>query len=101
MSAQRHFTMSTLSATIAIRQYLHNHVGVSSEEAAISLQRLDSDIAANDFASGLEVHTLIPGQLTFTNPTLDLMVVLASLIAHHRPFWVRGFPYGRSRVLEM
>jgi hypothetical protein len=101
MSAQRHFTMSTLSATIAIRQYLHNHTGVSSEDAATSLQRLDCDIAANDFASGLEVNALIPDHLTFANPVTDLMAALASLIAHHRPFWMRGFPYGRSRVSEM
>ena len=48
MSARRHFTMSALSATIAIRQYLQNHSGVDPGTATISLRRLDADIAAND-----------------------------------------------------
>jgi hypothetical protein len=101
MSAQRHFTMSTLGATIAIRQYLDSHPELNAESAITSLKRLDADVAANDFASGLEVHAILPSTLKFKDPTLDLQASLAILIKHHQPFWLRGFPYGRDRVAEM
>ena len=100
-AAQRHFTMSTLSATIAIRQYLSKHPGVDVASAATSLRRLDVDVAADDFESGVELHLILPKDITFKNPTKDLQEVLAALIDYHKPWWVKAFPYGRTRVRDM
>src|ERR1700678_307426 len=101
MSAQRHFTMSALSATIAMRQYLSKHAQVDAVSAATSLRRLDADVAADDFESGVEVHYILPNNITFKSPTKDLQAALAALIYYHKPWWVKGFPYGRGRVKDM
>ena len=101
MSAQRHFTMSALSATIAIRQYLSKHPDVDAESAAVSLRRFDADVAADDFEAGVEVHYILSGDIVFKNPTKDLQAALAALVAYHKPWWIRGFPYGRARVKDM
>jgi hypothetical protein len=101
MSARRHFTMSALSATIAIRQYINNHAGLDAKTATVSLRRIDADIAANDFSAGLEVHEILPTDISFQNTTADLRASLFALIEYHQPLWLRGFPYGRDRVLTM
>jgi Domain of unknown function (DUF3883) len=101
MTTQRHFTMSALSATIAIRLYLNNHPEVDSQTATVSLRRYDADIAANDFEAGLEIHNILSNGITFKNPTADLRASLSELIDHHQPLWLRGFPYGRDRVIRM
>lgn len=93
--------MSALSAVIAIRQYILAHSDVPAEEAALSVQRVDVDLAANDYEAGLELHALLPPTISFNTPSLDLRVALAALIAHYRPWWVRGFLAGRDRVSEM
>jgi hypothetical protein len=101
MSTQRHFTMSALNAAIAIRRYRNNHDGVTPTDAAISLQRLDADTAANDFASGLELCDILPDHLSFVDLLSDLRSSLTKLIYYHKPIWIRAFPYGRSRVAEL
>jgi uncharacterized membrane protein len=74
---------------------------VTADEAALSVQRIDVDLAANDYQAGLELHALLPSTICFNAPTFDLRLALAVLIAHYKPWWVRGFPAGRDRVSEM
>jgi hypothetical protein len=98
MLTQRHFSMSTLSATIAIRRYIASHPEADAESAAISIRRLDADLAYNDFAAGLELHRILPSALAFGDPQGDLRSTLSFLISQIRPWWTKGFPYGRERV---
>jgi hypothetical protein len=101
MPGHRHFTMSALSATVAIRQYLANHPEVDALSAAVSVARLDADLSANDFDAGLQVHAILPADITFHTPALDLPICISTLVNHHRPWWIKGFPYGRERTADM
>jgi hypothetical protein len=98
MLTQRHFSMSALSATIAIRRYIATHPEADVEEAAISIRRIDVDAAGNDFVAGLELHHILPSELAFGDPQGDLRTTLSFLISQMRPWWTKGFPYGRERV---
>lgn len=98
MSAQRHFTMSALSAVIAIRRYLDTHPDASADGAAIAIRRTDADYAGSDFRTALELHQVLPPELIFRAYHADLRECLAFLILKHRPWWIRAIPFGRERV---
>src|SRR5450756_1020385 len=101
MVAQRHFTMSALSAVISIRQYIRNHPEADADSAAVSVRRIDADLAANDFDAGLAINDILPPEITFSEITSDLRASLHALIVRHRPWWLKGFPYGRKRLADM
>jgi hypothetical protein len=101
MAAHGHFNMSAISATVAIRRYIADYPDATAEEAATSVRRLDTDLAAHDFAGGLEIHSLLPAELSFADTASDIRSTLSRLIAHHRPWWIRGVPYGRERFATM
>lgn len=101
MAAHTHFSISALSATIAIRRYISDHPEASAESAAVSVRRLDADSAANDFDRGLEIHGLLPAVLTFSDPPGHLRLTLARLVTLHRPWWTKGMPYGRERLTAL
>lgn len=101
MSVQRHFKMSALNAVIAIRQYIRNHPEADAESAAVSIRRIDADLAANDFEAGLAINEILPPEITFLEITSDLRASLHALIVRHQPWWLRGFPYGRKRLADM
>jgi hypothetical protein len=101
MVAHKHFRMSALSATIGIRRYINDHPEADVASAAISVRRLDADMAANDFESALEIHGLLPAEVTFDNPTKDIRATLGHLIAKHRPWWTKAVPHGRERFATM
>jgi len=56
MSAERHFRMSALNGVIALRQYMDGNAGVTPNEAAESLVRIDVDFASSDYRTALELH---------------------------------------------
>ncbi len=98
MTAQHHFTMSALSAVIAIRRYLDTHSDANADGAAIAIRRTDADYAGSDFRTALELHQVLPPELMFRAYHADLRVCLAFLILKHRPWWIRAIPFGRERV---
>jgi hypothetical protein len=101
MAAHTHFRMSALTAMIAIRRYIANYPEASAESAAVSVRRIDADSAASDFELGLEIHGLLPAELTFSDPAGHLRLTLARLITLHRPWWIKGMPYGRERLTAL
>ena len=92
------FRMSAFVALIGLRRYLNAHPDTPVEEAAVSLQRSDADLAAADFAGALRLHEQLAGDVDFTDPIAGLRAGLGILIAAHRPWWCRFFPYGRQRL---
>ena len=101
MAPHTHFSMSALSATIAIRRYSTNDPDASAESAAASVQRLDADFAASDFNLGLQIHKVLPAEVTFGDPVAHLRVNSVRLIELHRPWWTKGAPYGRDRLMAL
>jgi hypothetical protein len=98
MSAQRQFTMSALSAVIAIRRYLDTHPDATAVAAATAIRRTDADFAGSDFHTAQELHKILPANLVFRTYHTDLQECLAFLILKHRPWWIRAAPFGRERV---
>jgi len=92
------FRMSAFVALIGLRRYLHDHPDTPVEEAAVSLQRSDADLAAADFAGALRLHDQFAGTVDFSDPIIGLRSGLGILIEAHRPWWCRFFPYGRQRL---
>ncbi|MGI4720953.1 MAG: DUF3883 domain-containing protein [Janthinobacterium lividum] len=92
------FRMSAFVALMALRRYIRDHPETSAEEAAKSLKRSDADLAAADFDCGLRLHTQIPPEIDFVQPTESLRRGLSILISTHRPWWCRFFPFGRQRL---
>lgn len=92
------FRMSSFVALIGLRRYLHDHPDTPAEEAAVSLQRSDADLAAADFAGALRLHEQLANDVDFSDPIAGLRVGLCILIESHRPWWCRFFPYGRLRL---
>ena len=92
------FRMSAFVALIGLRRYLDHYPGTPVEEAAVSLQRSDADLAAADFAGALRLHQHLAGDVDFSNPITGLRAGLRVLIEAHRPWWCRFFPYGRQRL---
>ena len=90
--------MSALSATIAIRRYIADYPEADAENAVISIRRIDADASGNDFDAGLELHVALPAETKFTDPQTDLRTTLSLLISEVRPWWTKGFPYGRERL---
>lgn len=102
MSAERNvipeFRMSAFVALIGLRRYLCKHPETAAQEAAISLQRSDADLAAADFAGALRLHSQLASDVDFSNEAAGLRVGLGILIDTHRPWWCRFFPHGRQRL---
>lgn len=100
MSAQLYFNMSALNAVICIRRYLTDHPGVDAQTAVISIQKINSDYAANDFTIGLSLHDILPQEITFEEAGLGLRQAIAHLVSTLRPWWMRMVPSGRDRVVS-
>lgn len=90
--------MSAFVALIGLRRYLHDHPHTPVEEAALSLQRSDADLAAADFGGALRLHDQLASDVDFSDPIAGLRTGLRILIEAHRPWWCRFFPYGRQRL---
>ena len=98
MDSYRHFSMSALSALIALRGYLKIHPDADSATAAITICRSNVDFAGADFEAALDLHGTLEPHIVFDNIQADLRTVLKLLILHHRPWWMRAVPYGRDRL---
>jgi len=92
------FRMSAFTAVIGLRRYLHDHPGISADEAAQSLKRSDADFAAADFEHGLKIHSLLPDAINFADARIGIRQSLSVLIEAYSPWWCRFFPYGRQRL---
>ncbi|WDR02384.1 hypothetical protein PSQ19_17495 [Devosia algicola] len=90
--------MSAFVALIGLRRYLNDYPDTPVEEAAISLQRSDADLAAADFVSALRLHEQLVDHVDFADPIAGLREGLGILIETNRPWWCRFFPYGRQRL---
>src|SRR4051794_17963599 len=101
MPALRHFSMSALSAVIAIRRYIGVHPEVPPEIAATSIRKNDADLAANDFDSGLLLHAQLPVDISFEDPSDGMRNSLRVLIEKLQPWWISGLPHGRERLLPL
>ena len=98
MEAHRHFSMSALSALIALRAYLKTHSDADSATAATAIRRSNVDCAGGDFEAALDLHEILEHHIDFDNIQADLRTALRFLILHHRPWWMRAIPFGRDRL---
>lgn len=92
------FRMSAFVALIGLRRYLSDHPDAPVEEAAVSLQRSDADLAAADFVGALRLHEQLADHVDFSDPIVGLRDGLGILIETHRPWWCHFFPHGRQRL---
>jgi hypothetical protein len=93
--------MSALSAVIAIRRYIGVHPGVLPDIAATAIRKNDADLAANDFDTGLVLHAQLPIDILFEDPSDGMRRSLRDLIEKLQPWWIRGLPHGRERLLAL
>ncbi|MEI9886322.1 MAG: DUF3883 domain-containing protein [Rhizomicrobium sp.] len=100
MSAERHFRMSALNGVIALRQYIDGNAGVTPEQAATSLIRIDADFASSDYRTALELHALVPIECSCADPVAGLRGMISFLAEYHRPLWTRQMVLGRRRVFS-
>ncbi len=99
MQAQRHISMSAISALIAVRRYCMEFPTVEPHAAAVSIKSRDADFGGSDFEAALSLHDLLPTELVFVDVSSDLQKALKLLLLHHRPWWLRVVPYGRERLV--
>ena len=66
------FRMSAFVALFGLHRYLHDHPDAPVEEAAISLQRSDADLAAADFTGALRLHKQLAREVDFSDPVAGL-----------------------------
>lgn len=92
------FRMGAFVALIGLRRYLKDYPDTPVEDAAVSLQRSDADLAAADFSGALRLHEQLADDIDFSDPVGGLRAGLGILIEAHRPWWCRFFPYGRQRL---
>lgn len=90
--------MSAFVALIGLRRYLNDYPNTPVQEAVVSLQRSDADLAAADFLGAMRLHEQLADSVDFSDPISGLRAGLGILIEVHRPWWCRFFPYGRQRL---
>ncbi|HWY15155.1 MAG TPA: DUF3883 domain-containing protein [Rhizomicrobium sp.] len=92
--------MSALNSVIILRKYLDENLGVTAEDAVISLIRIDADFASSDHNAALALHALVPSDCSCADPLVGLRGMISFLTEYHRPLWTRQMVLGRRRVFS-